>query len=80
MQHIHNVNQCRSSTQAPNVRSVLQHSTFAVANERSSSRQAPNIRGVLQCSTFTLSIKDVVQHKTAKYKRCSAMQHIENAN
>jgi len=53
MQHIHNVNQCRSSTQAPNVRSVLQHSTFAVANERSNSRQAPNIRGVLQCSTFT---------------------------
>jgi len=63
MQHIYIANYCRSSRQAPNVRGVLQHSTFAVANDRSSSRQAPNIRGVLQCSTFTLSIKDVVQHK-----------------
>jgi len=63
MQHIHIANLCRSSTQAPNARGVLQHNTFAVANERSSSRQAPNIRDVLQCSTFTLSIKDVVQHK-----------------
>jgi len=63
MQHIHIVSECRSSTQAPNVRGVLQHNTLAVRNERSSSRQAPNIRGVLQCSTFALSIKDVVQHK-----------------
>jgi len=63
MQHIHIVNECRSSTQAPNVRGVLQHSTLAVRNERSSSRQAPNIRGMLQCSTLTLSMNVVVQHK-----------------
>jgi len=63
MQHIHIVNECRSSTLAPNIRGVLQCSTLAVPNERSSSRQAPNIRDVLQCSTFTLSIKDGVQHK-----------------
>jgi len=63
MQHIHIVNKCRSSTLAPNIRGVLQHSTLAVPNERSNSRQAANNRDVLQCSTFTLSNKDVVQHK-----------------
>ena len=63
MQHINIVNECRSSTQGPNVSGVLQHSTLAVRNERISSRQAPNIRGMLQCSTLTLSMNVVVQHK-----------------
>jgi len=63
MQHIHVVNQRRSSTQGPSIKGALQSSTSKMLIEKRSSTKAPNIRGVLQCSTFTLSIKDVVQHK-----------------
>jgi len=62
MQHIHIVNQRRSSTQGPNIRGVLQHSTSIMLNEKRSPTQAPNIRGMLQCSTSTMSINVVVQN------------------
>jgi len=63
MQHIHIVNQRRSSTQGPNIRGALQSSTSKMLIEKRSSTQAPNIRGILQCSTSTMSINVVVQHK-----------------
>jgi len=63
MQHIHIVNQRRSSTQGPNIRGALQCSTSKMLNERRSSTQSPNIRDILQCSTSTLTINVVVQHK-----------------
>jgi len=62
MQHIHIVNQRRSSTQGPNIRGALQCSTSKTLNEKRSSTQTPNIRGMLQCTTSTLSINVVVQH------------------
>ena len=66
MQHIHIVNQRRSSTQGPNIRGALQSSTSIILIEKRSSRQAPNIRVILQCSTSTLPINVVVQHKLQK--------------
>jgi len=63
MQHIHTVNQRRSSTQGPNIRGALQSSTSKMLIEKRSPTQAPNIRGILQCSTSTLPINVVVQHK-----------------
>ena len=62
MQHIHIVNQRRSSTQAPNIRGALQCSTSKMLIEKRSPTQAPDIRGVLQCSTSTMSINVVVEH------------------
>jgi len=62
MQHIHIVNQRRSSTQGPNIRGALQCSTSKILNEKRSPIQAPNIRDMLQCTTYTLSINVVVQH------------------
>ena len=62
MQHIHIVNQRRSSTQGPNTRGGLQCSTSKMLNEKRSPTQAPNIRGILQCTTSTLSMNVVVQH------------------
>jgi len=46
MQHIHIVNQRRSSTQGPNIRGALQCSTSKMLNEKRSPTQAPNIRGI----------------------------------
>jgi len=63
MQHIHIVNQRRSSTQGPNIIGALQCSTSKMLIEKRSSTQAPNIRGILQCITSTLPINVVVQHK-----------------
>ena len=62
MQHIHIVNQRRSSAQGPNIRGALQCRTSKMLNEKRSPTQAPNIRGMLQCSTSTMSINVVVQH------------------
>jgi len=63
MQHIHIVNQRRSSTQGPSIKGALQSSTSKMLIEKRSSTHAPNIRGILQCSTSTLPINVVVQHK-----------------
>jgi len=63
MQHIHVVNQRRSSTQGPSIKGALQSSTSKMLIEKRSSTHAPNIRGILQCSTSTLPINVVVQHK-----------------
>ena len=63
MHHIHIVNECRSSTLAPNIRGALQCSTSKMLNGKRSPTQAPNLRGILQCTTSTLSINVVVQHK-----------------
>ena len=45
MQHIHIVNQRRSSTQRPNIRGALQCGTSKMLNEKRSLTQVPNIRG-----------------------------------
>jgi len=45
MQHIHIVNQRRSSTQGPNIRGALQCGTSKMLNEKRSPTQVPNIRG-----------------------------------
>ena len=46
MQHIHIVNQRRSSTQGPNIRGSLQCSTSKMLIEKHSPTQAPDIRGI----------------------------------
>ena len=61
MQLMESTNNACCSTQAPNIRGVLQYIALAAPNERRTSTQAPNIRGLLQCSTSALTIKDVVQ-------------------
>jgi len=63
MQHIENAKFKRCSTQAPNIRGILQFSTSTLSINVCGSTLVPNVRGVLQHSTSAMPNEEVVQDK-----------------